>query len=81
MSVGSHGGQRRASDSLELELQAVISCPTWALEFTFQSDPREASVLNHRGISPAQILLKIIILVYVCVCVCAHGNQRDCWIS
>jgi hypothetical protein len=32
MGVGAQAGQKRASAVLELEVQAVVSCPTWVLE-------------------------------------------------
>jgi len=48
-----HGGQKRASDPLELELQAVVNCPIWVLGATLEASARGASTLTGRAISPA----------------------------
>ena len=31
VSVGDHGGQKRALESLELELRVAVNCPSWVL--------------------------------------------------
>jgi hypothetical protein len=41
--VGGRVGQKKVPDPLELELQAVVSCPTWVLETELGSSAREAS--------------------------------------
>lgn len=46
-------GQKRASDSLELELQAIISNPTCVLGPKHGSSARTATALNHWAINPA----------------------------
>lgn len=49
------GGQKRLSDPLELDLQAVVRHPMWVL-VTLATKPRlsarAASALNYRAISP-----------------------------
>ena len=45
--VGAHRGQRRASDSLELELQASGSCLIWMPGIELRSSVTPASALNH----------------------------------
>lgn len=34
---GAHGGQKRTSDCLALELQVLVSCPVWMLGIQFRS--------------------------------------------
>lgn len=41
------------SDTLELDLQAVVSCLTWGLGPELRSSARAAHALNHLVISPA----------------------------
>jgi len=41
-----HGGQKRASDSLGLELRASVSYPAWALGTELRCCRRAASILN-----------------------------------
>jgi hypothetical protein len=42
-----HRGQKRASDPLELELQALVSCSTQVLGTELRSSARTARTLNH----------------------------------
>lgn len=51
--AGSHGDQTRVLDTLELELQVPVGCPTWVLEAISQSSKRAVKAINHRAISPA----------------------------
>lgn len=44
--VGTHTGYRRALDSLDLELQAAVSCFMWVLGTEPSSSVRAASALN-----------------------------------
>jgi hypothetical protein len=46
MHIGSHKVQKRASDPLELELQTIVSHPTWVLRAILLSFEKSASVLN-----------------------------------
>lgn len=41
-----HRSQTRTSDTLELELQAIVCCLMWMLEIELRSPAREAHVLN-----------------------------------
>lgn len=50
------GDRKRASDPLESELKAVVSCSTWELGTKLESSERAGSVLNHWAISPAPVL-------------------------
>lgn len=45
------GSQKRTSDPPELELQAVVGCPTWVLRSKPRSSGRAAGALTHRTIS------------------------------
>lgn len=45
MCVGTHGGQKGTSDSLELKLQAVVSFSAWVLGTESVSSGRIASAL------------------------------------
>lgn len=45
--AGTHRGQERVEDTLEQELQAVLSHPTWVLETERRFSGRAASVLNY----------------------------------
>lgn len=56
-----HGGKKRASDFLELELQVVACCPTWILGTVFGSSVRAAGTFNLCIISPAS-RVKLLIL-------------------
>ena len=60
--------QKRASDSLELELQAVVGPLTWVLGPDLRSSTRGYMLLT-AGPSPHFYLFNQI-YVYVCVCVC-----------
>lgn len=42
-----HGGQKRALGPLELELQEVVSHPTWMMEIKLSSFVRAVHALNH----------------------------------
>ena len=46
VSLGYHRVYKKTSDPLELELQAVVSHSTWALEFKFRSSARKSHALN-----------------------------------
>lgn len=50
--LGAHGGQKRVSDSLELELQAILSHLTWVLGIKFQSPEKAVDSLNPWAFSP-----------------------------
>ena len=41
-----HGGQKRASNPLELELQAAVGHPVWVLRTTLGYSVRVANALN-----------------------------------
>ena len=43
MCEGVHRSQKRVLDLLELELQAVVSCPTWILGTELRSSVRAAN--------------------------------------
>jgi hypothetical protein len=45
--LGLHIGWKRASDLLELELQAVVNCLEWVLGTECRSSPRVVNALNH----------------------------------
>lgn len=51
--AGTLGGQRRASDSMELELQAVVSCRMWASGGKLRSSKRAVPTLPCVAISLA----------------------------
>lgn len=44
--VGVCGGRRRASDSLELKIEAVMSCPKWLLGTELQVSARAANAVT-----------------------------------
>ena len=50
--VDAHRGQKRVSDLLELELQAVVNSPLWVLGTELWSSARAANVLDLWVISP-----------------------------
>lgn len=52
-SADAHGDQERASDSLELALQTVVSHPKWLLEAKLRSPERAVCALNCPVVSPA----------------------------
>lgn len=45
--VGAPAGQKRVLSPLELEWQAVVSCPPWVLGTELESSGSTASILNH----------------------------------
>lgn len=47
------GGQKRALDPMEQELQVVVRCLIWVLGTAFGSSERAASILKHGAVSPA----------------------------
>lgn len=47
MSVPAYKGQKKASDPLEMALQAIVSHLTWELGTEFQSSTRATSALIH----------------------------------
>lgn len=47
MSMPAYKGQKKASDPLEMALQAIVSHLTWVLGTEFQSSTRASSVLIH----------------------------------
>lgn len=47
-------GQKRVSDFLELELEAVVSDQTWMLRTEFRSSTRGVSVLTSGAIYPTK---------------------------
>ena len=51
--------RKNVSDRLELEVQMVVSHPTWVLGTKPGSSGRTASALNCCVISPAQIFLEV----------------------
>lgn len=53
MPAGARGGQKRASDPLEVELKAVVSCLMGELGTKPVPPGRDTSALNHRPITPA----------------------------
>ena len=54
---GVHGGQKRVSDPLELELQVVVSRLMWVLVTELRSSTRAARALNTLATSPAPKLV------------------------
>lgn len=46
--AGTRRGQRRVSDLLELELQAVLSCMVWVLTISFRFSGGVVSALNSK---------------------------------
>ena len=52
MSAGALRGLWRASELLELALQAVVSCPKWVVETTLRTSARAVHALTCRAISP-----------------------------
>lgn len=44
--VGDHGGQKKVSESLELELKMLVSHLTWVLETELWYSARAVTVLN-----------------------------------
>lgn len=52
MNISFYRDQKRALDSIELELQAVRSCQTWILETELRSSARAIFTLNAE-LSPA----------------------------
>lgn len=53
MNVGSLGDWKKVSDSLELELQVVVSCVTWVLGPKLGSPARAVHVLHCCAFSAA----------------------------
>lgn len=53
MSTGIRGVQEKATDTLELELQAVVSCLMWVLGTEPGSFGRAANTLSHWAIASA----------------------------
>lgn len=51
MCMGAKGVQKRVMDPLELEVQALMSCPTWVLGIELWFSVRAASTLYHCAIS------------------------------
>jgi hypothetical protein len=47
VNAGASGGQRRMSDSLELELQAVVRYLMWVMGTELRSSGRVVNALNH----------------------------------
>ena len=68
MNADSQWVQKRASDSIELELQAVVGPLTWVLGPDLRSSTRGYMLLT-AGPSPHFYLFNQK-YVYVCVCVC-----------
>lgn len=46
MSEGALGDQKRAPDSLELELQVTVNCPSWVLGTDLRLSIRTAHTLD-----------------------------------
>lgn len=60
LSAGTQGGQQRAPEPLELQLQALVSHPTWC--WTSNSGPWQSiGALNHRAILPAPWLYAVLL--------------------
>ena len=47
MYVGNHGVRKRAMDTLQLELQTVVSCLRWVLGTRLSSSAKAVITLNH----------------------------------
>lgn len=47
MRTGACGGQKRTSETLEVKLEAIVSCLTCVLESELRSSARAASFLTH----------------------------------
>lgn len=47
VSAGASGSQKRALNSLEMELQAVVNCPMWVVGTEFGTSIRKVFALNH----------------------------------
>ena len=56
MSTVVPGGQERALDLLELNLQAAVSCLTWVLRTKLASSARAMIALNCWAIFPALLI-------------------------
>ena len=74
--LGAHGGQRRASDPLELELQMVLGCHVGA-------GNRAVSAPNNPKIPLTSyyilfVCVYYILFIYLCVCVCVAGWGTAC---
>ena len=70
--LAAHRDQKRVSDSLELELQMVVSHLTWVLEIESQDSGREASALNHEPslqfpLPPILLLLLMMMMMIITV--------------
>lgn len=68
VSTGGHG-DARASDPLELELQAVVTHLLWVLEITLAALPGQHELFVPRAISPAYgiYILCVCVLTYSCM--------------
>lgn len=55
MCLGAHRRQKWVLSSLELELQVVLTHPTWVMRTEHGSSGRAGSILNDQVISPAPI--------------------------
>lgn len=53
MCAGTHGGQKRALDSLEWEIQIVVSCLMEVLGTELRVFRRAVSALNHQSPLPS----------------------------
>lgn len=56
VSPDTHGDQKRVSDVLDLELQAIISLLMWVPGIKRGTFGKEASILNHRVALPALVI-------------------------
>jgi hypothetical protein len=60
-----HGGQKRASDPPELELQVVVSRPLWVLGIELRSSARAAIVPTPEAVSSALYLIFYFIYLFI----------------
>jgi hypothetical protein len=56
--VGAQRRQKRALDTLELALQAFVSCPVWVLTTELWSSGRTRKALNNWAAYPASLMKK-----------------------
>jgi hypothetical protein len=62
---GALGGQKRASDPLELELQAVVSCLVWVMGSELRPSGRAVSDLNHWVVTPDFLYFLVEIILFL----------------
>jgi hypothetical protein len=69
------GGRNKASDPLEMELGAAVTCLALALGSELGLEEQE--VLLTTGPSLCPIVIQLCVCVCVCVCVCERERERE----